>query len=181
MILKDISTKKDLKATLYKNGFPYTLEKLEDGTITVKKLILIHNEKQKTEFEFKEESDGTRRLFDLIPLIAKFDKDYTVLIDEFDRSLHPKLTKLFFEIFYSFKTSKAQLIATTHEVTLLDLNLVRRDEIFFIEKDNDSSSKLFSLSKFKERYDKKINKAYLLGRYGGVPKINALLDDNREE
>jgi len=165
------------KITFYdsKEITPYSIYQDENQKLKVKKLILIHNEKSKTEFEFKEESDGTKRLFDLIPLIGKFNDDYTILIDEFDRSLHPKLTKKFFEIFYSFKNSKTQIITTTHEVTLLDLKLVRRDEVYFMEKGSKGESKLFSLAEFNERYDKKIDKAYLLGRYGGIPVIKDIL------
>ena len=133
-------------------------------------------------FELKDESDGTRRLFDLIPLINKFSQDFTIIIDEFDRSLHPMLTKQFFELFYklNIEDSKTQLIITTHESTLLDLNLVRRDEIFFIEKNEDGASKLFSLNQFKVRYDSKIEKAYLLGRYGAIPIFKTFNEINME-
>ena len=142
----------------------------EDNELVVKKLGLKHGKKFHDIFEFKDESDGTRRLFDLIPLLKKFDEDITVVIDEFDRSLHPKLTKKFFELFYShFIDSKSQLLVTTHESTLLDLDLVRRDEIHFVEKDDIGASAIFSLNQFKVRYDKKIDKAYLLGRYGAIP------------
>jgi AAA15 family ATPase/GTPase len=72
-------------------------------------------------------------------------------------------------IFHAIKRAKSQFIVTTHESTLLDLELLRRDEIWFVDKTEDGNSKLFSLNKFKERYDKKVEKAYLLGRYGAVP------------
>ena len=62
-----------------------------------------------------------------------------------------------------------QLIATTHDTNLLDLDLLRQDEIWFVERQIDNSSQIYSLSKYKERFDKKIDKEYLLGRYGGVP------------
>ena len=111
---------------------------------------LVHGLNFQDNFELKDESDGTRRLFDLIPLISKFSQDFTIIIDEFDRSLHPMLTRQFFELFYSLNVgdSKTQLIITTHESTLLDLNLLRRDEIFFVEKDDNGASKLFSLNQF---------------------------------
>lgn len=142
----------------------------EDNELVVKKLGLKHGTKFSDIFEFKDESDGTRRLFDLIPLLKKFNEDVTVVIDEFDRSLHPKLTKKFFELFFSrFIDSRSQLIVTTHESNLLDLDLVRRDEIHFVEKDDIGASTIFSLNQFKIRYDKKIDKAYLLGRYGAIP------------
>lgn len=150
-------------------GQSYVFKKEESG-IKVKKIGLIHasNDFQEV-FELKEESDGTIRLLDLIPLIGLWDKDATIFIDEFERSLHPKLTKKFLELFYALNTAKTQMILTTHESTLLDLELVRRDEVWFVEKKDNASSRLYSLEQFKERYDKKIEKAYLLGRYGAVP------------
>jgi len=152
------------------NGLLYVISKA-NNELKVHKLGLLHGLDTQDIFDLKDESDGTKRLFDLIPLINKFSQDFTIIIDEFDRSLHPMLTKQFFELFYNLNTenSKTQLIITTHESTLLDLNLVRRDEIFFIEKDDIGASKLFSLNQFKVRYDSKIEKAYLLGRYGAIP------------
>jgi AAA15 family ATPase/GTPase len=146
-----------------------TVYKDSEGELKVRKLGLVHGKISNEIFELKDESDGTRRLLDFIPLISKFTEDYTIIIDEFDRSLHPKLSRAFFELFYKPEQSNAQLIVTTHESTLLDLELLRRDEIWFVEKGDDDSSSLFSLNKFKIRYDSKIEKAYLLGRYGAVP------------
>jgi AAA15 family ATPase/GTPase len=174
-IIKDISKSGndgDVTGTLkMPDGQFYTIYKDENDEIKVEKLGLIHSIDVKEIFELKDESDGTKRLFDLIPLIAKFSKDYTIIIDEFDRSLHPKLTKRFFELFYKLNNieSKTQLIVTTHESTLLDQELVRRDEIWFVEKDKNGASNIFSLNQFKDRYDRKIEKAYLLGRYGAIP------------
>ncbi len=158
------------KIVLESDNELYIISKEKDE-LKVQKLGLVHGLDFQDAFELKDESDGTRRLFDLIPLISKFSQDFTIIIDEFDRSLHPMLTNKFFELFYSLniEDSKTQLIVTTHESTLLDLNLVRRDEIFFIEKDENGASKLFSLNQFKVRYDSKIEKAYLLGRYGAIP------------
>jgi AAA15 family ATPase/GTPase len=171
-IIKDIS-KNDVIGTLKTPDSQFfTIFKDEKDELKVEKLGLIHSNDVKEIFELKDESDGTRRLFDLIPLIRKFSKDYTIIIDEFDRSLHPKLTKKFFELFFKLNNnveSKTQLIVTTHESTLLDQELVRRDEIWFIEKDKTGASNIFSLNQFKVRYDSKIEKAYLLGRYGAIP------------
>ena len=163
------------------NGLLYVISK-EDDELKVHKLGLLHGLDFQDVFELKDESDGTRRLFDLIPLINKFSKDFTIIIDEFDRSLHPMLTKQFFELFYkqNREDSKTQLIITTHESTLLDLNLVRRDEIFFVEKNKNGASKLFSLNQFKVRYDSKIEKAYLLGRYGAIPIFKTFNEINME-
>jgi len=151
------------------DGLFVTIYKDENNELKIQKLGLIHSKDVDDIFELQDESDGTKRLFDLIPLIAKFNADYTLIIDEFDRSLHPKLTKAFFELFYKLNNSKSQLIVTTHESTLLDLTLLRRDEIWFAEKDKNGTSKLFTLNQFKERYDKKIEKAYLAGKYGAIP------------
>jgi len=151
-----------------------TVYKGSDGELKVRKLGLIHGKNIKETFDLKDESDGTRRLLDFIPLISKFSLGFTIIIDEFDRSLHPKLTREFFKLFYDVNEMNSQLIVTTHESTLLDLNLLRRDEIWFVEKGKCDSSTLFSLNKFNERYDTKVEKAYLLGRYGAIPIFNNL-------
>jgi len=176
---KDVLKNKKIKTVLQINGMFYTVYKDEYGELKVQKLGLIHSQEFQELFELKDESDGTKRLFDLIPLINMFTEDYTIVIDEFDRSLHPKLARKFFELFYNIKDSKSQLIVTTHESNLLDLDLVRRDEIWFAEKNENGASKLFSLNQFKVRYDSKIEKAYLLGRYGAIPIFKTF--DNIEE
>ena len=87
--------------------------------------------------------------------------------------MHTKLTKRFLEIFYELtSTTNAQIIATTHDSNLLDQDLIRQDEIWFVERQDDHSSKIYSLNMFKERFDKKIDKEYLLGRYGAIPLFN---------
>jgi len=141
----------------------------DNNNLKVHKLGLVHGQEFKDIFELEDESDGTRRLFDLIPLIGKFSQDYTIVIDEFDRSLHPKLTEKFFKLFYQLNHSKTQLIVTIHESTLLNLDLMRRDEIWFVEKERNGNSTIFSLNQFKNNYDSKLEKAYLLGRYGATP------------
>ena len=170
-IIKDVAKDNAIGTLKMPDGQFYTIFKDKKDELKVEKLGLIHSNEVQDVFELKDESDGTKRLFDLIPLISKFSKDYTIIIDEFDRSLHPKLTKKFFELFYKLNDadSKTQLIVTTHESTLLDQELVRRDEVWFVEKDKKSASNLFSLNQFKVRYDSKIEKAYLLGRYGAIP------------
>ena len=121
-------------------------------------------------FEYIDESDGTKRLFDLIPLFYEKKRSKIIVIDEIDRSLHTNLTRRFLELFYELTENyDYQIIATTHDSNLLDLDLLRQDEIWFVERQEDHSSKIFSLNKFKERYDKKIDREYLLGRYGAVP------------
>lgn len=171
-ILKDASSDDFTEASLHASGNnPELLTIYKNGSeeLKVRKLAFIHGNSHKETFELKDESDGTRRLLDFIPLLSKLSGDSTIIVDEFDRSLHPKITKEFMKIFHEIEGSKSQFIVTTHESTLLDLELLRRDEIWFVDKSEDGYSKLFSLNKFKERYDKKVEKAYLLGRYGAVP------------
>ena len=150
------------------NNVPYAIEIFENGEKKVKTLSFKHFEGVNEFFEITEESDGTRRLIELIPLIHNFKG--TLIIDEIDRSFHPALTRKIFEHFYEIsKGESAQLIATTHDTNLLDLNFLRRDEIWFVNREEDKSSQIYSLDEFKDRKDKKIDKAYFLGRYGGIP------------
>ena len=96
--------------------------------------------------------------------------DTVYVVDELERSLHPKLTEHFLKLFMDAHDGKRmQLIFTTHEDTIMDQDLFRRDEIWFVERDNENSSHIYSLDRFKERYDKKLSKAYLEGRYGAIP------------
>ncbi len=125
-------------------------------------------------FRFSEEYDGTVRLFELIEiLLSKENKTYVV--DELDRCLHPSLTRKFIQQFFECTQGRAvQLIVTTHESYLMDFKLLRRDEIWFVDKKKEGDSLMYSLEEYNERFDKKIDKAYLEGRYGGVPLFSTL-------
>ena len=151
------------------NNQVYSLRKDEEGNIITTKMMQNHGNPQEL-FEYSDESDGTQRLFDLIPLLYEHQNNRVIFIDEIDRSLHTNLTRRFLELFYSLtEKSDCQIIATTHDSNLLDLDLVRQDEIWFIKRLEDHSSKMYSLNRYKERYDKKIDKEYLLGRYDAIP------------
>ena len=121
--------------------------------------------------DLTEESDGTQRLLNLIPALHDLHKCGGVyFIDEIDRSLHPMLVRNFLEHFLkSCEGSQRQLIMTTHESNLLDQELLRRDEIWFAEKDPAGATHLYSLIDFKVRNDLEIRKHYLQGRFGAVP------------
>jgi AAA15 family ATPase/GTPase len=120
-----------------------------------------------------EESDGTRRLLDLIPALHDLHtRGGVYFIDEIDRSLHPMLVRNFVEHFLrSCDRSQRQLIMTTHESNLLDQELLRRDEIWFAEKDPAGATHIYSLMDFKVRNDLEIRKHYLQGRFGAVPYL----------
>jgi len=132
-------------------------------------LVLKHG-KSPFEFDFSEESDGTKRLFDLIDMLLTDRPDTVYVVDELERSLHPKLTEHFLKLFMeAHKEAKMQILFTTHEDTIMNQELFRRDEIWFVERNADNASTIYSLDRFKERYDKILNKAYLEGRYGAIP------------
>lgn len=117
-----------------------------------------------------EESDGTRRLLDLMPALHRSSVPKVFFIDEIERSLHPTLMKRFMEYFLSATKNEAhQIVVTTHESHLLDLDLLRRDEIWFAEKGHDLDTHLYSLGNFKVRTDLEIRKNYLAGRFGAIP------------
>lgn len=139
----------------------------EEPEITI--LVLKHG-KSIFDFNFAEESDGTKRLFDLIDMLLTKREDTLFVVDELERSLHPKLTEHFLELFMqAHEGERMQLLFTTHEDTIMDQELFRRDEIWFVERDANNASVIYSLDRFKERYDKKLSKAYLEGRYGAIP------------
>jgi uncharacterized protein len=154
------------------------LNKNNTGEIIAKKMVLSHGNPLDL-FDYTDESDGTKRLFDLIPLFFGKLDDTVILIDEIDRSLHTRLTSEFIDLFYKLsENNRSQLIVTTHDASLMDLDKIRQDEIWFIERRKDHSSCLYSLDKFKARYDKKVEKDYLIGRYGAVPVFNSFSNFN---
>jgi uncharacterized protein len=159
----------------------YTFSKNSLGELKMLKLNTKHSVRNSTEmarFELQDESDGTRRIMDFIPALLGLTKtNKTYLIDEIDRSLHPELTQKILDVFFlNTQDIESQLIATTHESSLLDLNLLRRDEIWFVEKDKEGSSKMYSLEQFKPRHDKEIRKTYLQGRFGAIPFVANVKD-----
>lgn len=122
-----------------------------------------------------EESDGTKSYFKLIGIVREVLENGSLLVaDEIDAHLHPLLTKYLVSLFNSCEYNKngAQLIFTSHNTNLLDTDFLRRDQIWFTEKNmQTSATDLFSLYDFSVRKDAKIEKGYLLGRYGAIPFI----------
>lgn len=156
-------------------GKRYLLMKGEQEQISLMQLKTKHRheEGQLVDFAIDEESEGTQRLINLIPalFILKKNPEKVIFLDELDRRLHPLLSRQFLEFSLQCKTqeSRNQLIFTTHDTNLLDLDLLRRDEIWFVEKNNQGASHLYSLAEFKIRPDLKIEKGYLNGRFGAIP------------
>jgi AAA15 family ATPase/GTPase len=124
-------------------------------------------------FDTSDESDGTNRIIDFIPLmIDLLQGDNVFIIDEMERSLHPNLIYDLIDLFLDKSVNiNSQLILASHESSLLTQKLLRKDEIWFVVKDNDGASHLHSLEEYNIRFDKEIRKDYLLGRFKAIPKL----------
>lgn len=154
----------------------YLVSMNEGNELEIFKLMTghrVHESSEEVLLEVNDESDGTRRLMDLIPALnLLLERDTICIIDELDRSMHPKLSFKILELFLnSGEGRESQLIVTTHESSLLNLGLLRRDEIWFVAKDRGGASSVYSLEEFVPRYDKDVRKGYLLGRFGGIPVV----------
>lgn len=132
-----------------------------------------------------DESSGTKKLFGLLPFIAKsLLKGTTLVIDELDAKIHPVLLKYLIMTFSNMEKNKkgAQLIFTSHDLSTMNSEVFRRDEIWFVAKGNRQSSKLYSLVEFKNkkgesvRKDAKFDKQYLEGKYGADPYLRKIID-----
>ncbi|MBU4485450.1 MAG: ATP-binding protein [Candidatus Delongbacteria bacterium] len=125
------------------------------------------------EFPMQFESAGTQKLFYFLgPLYEAIHSGRTIIVDELDSRFHPLLTTLIIEFFSNKNNSKAQLIFTSHDTSLLKKEIFRRDQIWFTEKDKYNSTQLYSLDEYKEYYARKdasFAKDYLNGKYGAVP------------
>ncbi|MCF0220179.1 MAG: ATP-binding protein [Muribaculaceae bacterium] len=132
------------------------------------------------DFELKEESDGTQRIFDFLPMVQSVKNDScTYIIDEIDRSLHPTLLRTLVSKIITDKNMKGQLIFTTHDAGLLDGKVFRNDEIWFAEKDRETQiTHLYTLDEFKPRADLDLEKGYLNGRFGAIPFLARLNELN---
>lgn len=136
--------------------------------------------KENVLFNISEESDGTVRILDLLEVLLS-GEGKTYVIDELDRCLHPSLTYKFVDTFLQLAAKRnIQLIVTTHESRLLDFDLLRRDEIWFVNKRKSGESNIYSLEEYNTRFDQKIDKAYLEGRYGGVPVFSTVFPIGEE-
>lgn len=155
-----------------KQNTVYFIESDNEGQAQFFKQMTVHNLKnhQQCEFDMSEESDGSIRLLDFLPMLIDLHRNPSVyLVDEIDRSLHPLKTLQILKYYFSriSKNLDSQLICTTHESTLLNTDNVRTDEIWIAEKDYMGSTQFSNLSKFKPQKD--IRKGYLQGKYSQLP------------
>lgn len=150
-----------------------------DGQLEYRKIGATHQDElgNPVDIDMEHESDGTRRLIDLFPAFFQLEgieKNVTYVVDELDRSLHSLATEALLEMFLVKldPQNRNQLIFTTHDTQLLTQRIFRRDELWAIQRNNQSASELFSFSEFEGiRYDADIRKMYLGGQLGGIPRI----------
>ena len=149
-------------------------------TISVKTQHLKYNEKKEEigleTFDFEsEESDGSKKFFALIgPILDALRHGLVLIIDEIDARLHPSLCKILISLFNSKESNKnnAQIVFVTHNTQIMNRRMLRRDQIYFVEKDKYGESELYSLLDYKKvRNDASYDKDYLLGKYGAVPYL----------
>jgi len=169
------------------DGQQYTYEGLQiKGDPTIGLSLLHRSEAQPIAMPFSRESFGTRQFIKLAPLF--FDLTHTrvsqiALRDEIDSSIHPFLLRHLIEFLNSSVAEgqmHGQLIFTTHETSLLDgeakNGVLRRDQVYFTEKDSDGAARLYSLAEFKERNNLNIRRRYLQGRYGALPALGSFTE-----
>ena len=169
--IKDLSVQNQKNSSKVEDDFKYITihykEYLEDNKKTNIPII----------FELSDESLGTQNIFGLAgPIVATLEKGGTLIIDEFDSSIHHQLCHFIIEIFYSSKynPNNAQLIFTTHDLILMDEKLFRRDQIYFTQKTKNNNTELYSLVELSERKGLSYTKRYLEGRYEALPYFDEL-------
>ena len=142
-----------------------------DGSLYADEVVTNHGNNEEM-FSFQDESDGTRRLFDILPLYQFGQAGRVILVDELDRSLHSAATREFIRLFYEItEDMPSQLIVTTHDLDIMNTDFLRRDEIWFVDRGKDNNSLLYSLNKFDEIRQEITYEDYLFGRFGAVPKF----------
>ena len=137
---------------------------------------------------FSDESEGTKKLFEMAPCIYEAFKNETpLIIDEFDARFHPMLTREIIRLFQKNSKTSPQLVFTTHDINLLDNKMFRKDQIDFVEKDSMGASHLYSLIEFKGvRNSASFEEEYIKGKFGAIPylgdfnKLFDLIDDGEE-
>lgn len=146
------------------------------GQIDAHKVQLVHKpytNDRKEYFDISEESDGTKHIMELIPVVIDMlVKDKCFVFDEIERSLHTTVARTFIEVFFkACDKQKSQFIITSHDVQLLDQSLFRKDEIWFTSKDIKKQTILKCLDEFDVRYDHSIKERYLDCRFDAMPKV----------
>ena len=170
---EEFSTEKDLPPDMPQHLKDEISRELEGKELT--RVHFMHPSSDNGEdvpLKLTAESAGTRKLFALAgPWLDVLDNGFVLFVDELDTSLHPFLVRFLLNLFHNSETNpnNAQLIFTTHDTTILDQTLLRRDQVWFIEKDEENASRLYPLSDYRPRKGEALQKGYLYGRYGALP------------
>jgi AAA15 family ATPase/GTPase len=153
-------------------------DKNSQGQVELNKILFKHNIKEEdgsfsNNLEFFEESRGTQRYYEIAgPLLDVINQGGVIYIDELESSLHTKLLTYLIKTFLE-NSKEAQLIFTSHDLQVMDLEILRRDEVWFTEMKVDGQTELYCLSDFHPRKDKLIRGGYISGAYGAVPIIRS--------
>lgn len=125
-------------------------------------------------FDISDESGGTQKLFAFAgPLLDVLAKGRILLVDELDTSLHPLMVRFLISLIHNpeVNRSNAQLVFTTHDTSVLDTEIFRRDQVWFVEKNAENATRLYPLTEFSPRKGEALERGYLNGRYGALPFI----------
>lgn len=178
-----IVEKKPFDVNALPDDMPDQLKDAIAGDLKDKQLVNIKTvhksiEGDKVTFDFDDESDGTQKLFAFAgPWIDTLANGYVIFIDELHDNLHPRLVQFLVQLFHSSETNpkNAQLVFTTHETSILNQEVFRRDQIWFCEKGEDQATSLYPLTDFSPRKGREnLELAYLSGRYGALPYVRPL-------
>ena len=169
--IAEISTaeRKGIQLQFNPSNTPHTTQEEREFRVPVFKHV---TPKGSATLELGEESTGTQRLFGLAaPVIDVLREGRVLVVDELDGSLHPLLVRQLIEMFHnnSLNINGAQLVFSTHDTSLLDQSLLRRDQVWFVEKDQDQATNIYPLTDFSPRKNEALEKGYLMGRYGSIP------------
>jgi hypothetical protein len=159
------------------DGEELFVEGSNKDVVKIRQITALHETGQGiTPLPLHEESDGSQRLLNLLPALFSLKSEGGVfVIDELERSMHPILARKFIEFFLKgSRNTNSQAIFTTHESTLLDLDILRRDGIWFTEKNESGATHIYSLAEFNVRNDLRIDKGYLQGRFGAIPFLGGI-------
>ena len=161
----------------------FRVEEMENERIEVYTKHIVDG--YESELNLSDESSGTKKLFGLLPFIAdSLASGTTLIIDELDAKIHPALLRHIIMMFNDMEINRhgAQLIFTSHDLSTMNSEVFRRDEIWFVAKGNRQNSKLYSLVEFKNdkgesvRKDAKFDKQYLEGKFGADPYLRKIID-----
>lgn len=148
---------------------------LEDKELFQLKTVHLSDDGSDVLFDLETESAGTQKLFAFAgPWLDALEKGYTLFIDEVNNSLHPRLVRFLVELFHdpTRNSKNAQLVFTTHETSILNQQVLRRDQVWFCERDKGQAARIYALTDFRPRKGREnLELAYLSGRYGALPFI----------